>query len=372
MQPVRVRLGWCVAAIAVAGPALGTTSTDAGAAGTAADSGDAGPAKPATTPPVTLEEIVVATNRYEATDLQLKAPNAVSVLSAEDLANTAVHNAAEALGLLPAVNVMNTSTGSFIGGIDSAARAEGMFTSIRCMNAEFNVNLVNGLNVAQGMPYSREVQLSLLPPSGLKTVVLNKTSLADMDGDAIGGTVDFRTPTAFDFTQPFTSVTAGARLESRPLDYGNNGLGYNFGAEIARRFGSDQQFGLYFGGYYNLRHFVNSEMGGVMESGCCDNGWNFKVGVFDPVKNMVVSPPGIDPAQNIELTAFNVVTSSGFTKQFGGSTAFDWRPDETTTAYAHLTYAYALTQQDSNLSQIVAMNVLTAGTTPLSPCPRPA
>ncbi len=359
MQPVRVRLGWCVAAIAVAGPALGATSADAGATANAPDSGDTGPTKPAAAPQVTLEEIVVATNRYEATDLQLKAPNAVSVLSAEDLANTAVHNAAEALGLLPAVNVMNTSTGSFIGGIDSAARAEGMFTSIRGMNAEFNVNLINGVDVAQGMPYSREVQLSLLPPSGLKTVVLNKTSMPDMDGDAIGGTVDFRTPTAFDFTQPFTSVTAGARLESRPLDYGNNGLGYNFGAELARRFGSDQQFGLYVGGYYNLRHFVNSEMGGVMESGCCDNGWKFKV--TDANGN---SPAGIDPARNIELTAFNVGTSAGFTKQFGGSTAFDWRPDETTTAYAHLTYAYALTQQDSNLSQIVAMNVLTGSDSP--------
>ena len=145
-------------------------------------------------------------------------------LSAEDLANTAVHNAAEALGLLPGVNVLNTNAGSFIGGIDSAARAEGMFVSVRGMDAEFNVNLINGVTVAQGMPKSREVQLSLLPPSGLKTVILNKTSRADMDGDAIGGTVDFRTPTAFDYPESFGSVTAGIRLESRPIDYHENGL----------------------------------------------------------------------------------------------------------------------------------------------------
>ena len=48
----------------------------------------------------------------------------------------------------------------------------------------------------------------------------------------------------------------------------------------------------------------------------------------------------------------------------GGSTALDWQPDETLSAYAHLTYAYALTQQDSNLSQIVAMNVLTGSASP--------
>jgi TonB-dependent receptor len=390
MYLAKHRVGLCAAAIAIAGPAYPSTDADtradagapraaaAGADTDAAKSADATPSgkdstatkpdssatKPATTGQVTLEEIVVASNRYEATDIQLRAANSVSVLSAEDLANTAVHNAAEALGLLPGVNVLNTSAGSFIGGIDSAARAEGMFVSVRGMNAEFNVNLINGVTVAQGMPKSREVQLSLLPPSGLKTVILNKTSRADMDGDAIGGTVDFRTPTAFDYPESFGSVTAGIRLESRPIDYHENGLGYNFGAEIARRFGSDQQFGIYVNGYYNLRHFTNSEMGGVMEDGCCDNGWQFKVANADPGTGAGTNPPGVDPVKNLELSAFNVGVSSGLTRQFGGSTSFDWQPDETTSAYARLTYAYAFTQQDSNLSQIVAMGVLTGSHSP--------
>jgi len=356
MRLARHRVELCAAAFAIAGQAFGAAAPDM----TTAEGSDSNP--PARSPgvaTVTLEEIVVATNRYEATDIQLKAANTVSVLSAEDLANTAVHNAAEALGLLPGVNVLNTSAGSFIGGIDSAARAEGMFASVRGMNAEFNVNLLNGVNVAQGMPYSREVQLSLLPPSGLKTIILNKTSRADMDGDAIGGTVDFRTPTAFDYQEPHASLTAGARIESRPLDYSENGLGYNFGGEIARRFGADQQLGVYASGYYNLRHFANSEMGGVMESGCCDNGWKFKVANADGT-----NPAGIDPQKNLELSAFNVGVSSGFTKQYGGDLSLDWQPDDTTAAYARLSYAYALTEQDSNLSQIVAMGVLTGSDSP--------
>lgn len=33
----------------------------------------------------------------------------------------------------------------------------------------------------------------------LQTIVVNKMSTADMDGGTIGGAVDFRIPTAFDF-----------------------------------------------------------------------------------------------------------------------------------------------------------------------------
>ncbi len=121
----------------------------------------------------TLDKVTVAATRYNATDMQMAATNTVNVLSADDLKTTAVHNVAEALGLMPGVNVINTGQ-SYFGGIDGAARGEGMFSSVRGLNAEYNVNLINGINVAQGMPYSRGVQLSLLPPSGLQTIALSK------------------------------------------------------------------------------------------------------------------------------------------------------------------------------------------------------
>lgn len=130
---------------------------------------------------VQMKALSVVANRYEATSIRMDSVNTVDVLSAKDLQNTAVHNVAEALGLMSGVNVTTTGTGYF-GGIDGAARGEGMFASVRGLPSEYNVNLVNGSNVAQGMPYSRSVQLSLLPPSGLQTIVLNKTSTADMDG----------------------------------------------------------------------------------------------------------------------------------------------------------------------------------------------
>ncbi len=300
-----------------------------------------------------LEKVVVVANRYEASRAQLAADNTVSILSAADLEHTAVHNAAEALGLLPGVNVVNTGQ-SFFGGIDGASRGEGMFTSVRGLNAEYNVNMINGVTVAQGMPYSRGVQLSLLPPSGLQTIALNKTSTADMDGDAIGGTIDYRTPTAFDFKHAFhSSLTVSGNLESRARDYDKLALGGGAAADIAYRFGPAQRLGIYAGAYYDIRHFHNSEMGAVMEvSG--DGAWARPV---TTAANRNANPPQLDPALNLMTTGFNVGVSAGETKRYGLNLALDWHGEDGTQLFGRLGYARADTIQNSSLSQILGTNV---------------
>jgi len=305
-------------------------------------------------PSDTIDSLVIVAKRNDAAKTQMRSSNAIAVLSAEDLEHTAVHNVAEALGMMPSVNVMNTGS-SFFGGIDGASRGEGMFVSIRGLNAEFNVNMINGVTVAQGMPYSRQVKLqvklSLLPPSGLHTIILNKTSTADMDGDAIGGTVDFRTPSAFDFREDFAgSVTASGRIESRARDYGDEGLGGGLSAELARKFGPDQSFGVYASAFYDKRNYANSEMAGVMAAQS-DGGWSYLV------RNAAgASYPGLDPEQNITQTGINVGVSTGFTERWGGNFTLNWRPDETLDVYLRGSYARAKTQQNSTLTQFVSTN----------------
>ena len=358
MSRTKHRLSWpAIAAVVAAAPALAAADDAGPAAATAAEATSSGAAD-SNSAPVTLEEVVVASDRYQATDIQLQSTNSVNVLSAQDLNNTAVHNVAEALGLMPGVNIMNTGQ-SFVGGVDGAARGEGMFVAVRGMNAEYNVNLIDGVEVAQGQPYSRGVQLSLLPPSVLKTIILNKTSTSDMDGDAIGGTIDFRTPTAFDYSGPEGNITVGTRFESRASDYHKDPLGYDVNADLARRFGANDEFGLYVEAYTDYRYFDNSELGGVMEALCCDNAWAFKVA--DANGN---TPAGIDPARNLELTGANVGVSFGFERRMGGDMSLDWRPDDTLAAYSRLTYAHQYTQQNSALTQIIGMGVLQGAASP--------
>lgn len=300
---------------------------------------------------VQMKAMSVVANRYDATNMRMDSTNTVDVLSAADLQHTAVHNVAEALGLMSGVNVTTTGTGYF-GGIDGAARGEGMFASVRGLPSEYNVNLINGANVAQGMPYSRSVQLSLLPPSGLQTIVLNKTSTAEMDGDAIGGTIDFRTPSAFDFKKDFSgSVTASGRVESRARDYGDSGLGGGLAGEMQTKFGDEKQFGVYISAYYDYRNIANSEIGAA-ESASNDGSWAFLHATADG-KNA----PGYDPARNLTSIGGNAGIAAGFERRYGGNVSFDWNVDPTLRAYAKMTYAYALTDQNTTYTQLLPGNV---------------
>lgn len=305
-----------------------------------------------------LNEVVVVGNRYQAAALQMAAPNEINVMSAADLQHTAAHNVAEALALMPSVNVMTTGSG-FIGGVDAASRGEGMYVSVRGMDDAYNVETINGIDVVRATPYSRAVQLSLIPPGGLQTIVLNDTSRADMDGEAIGGTIDFRTPTAFDYSaHEGGSIQVGGNYETRASTYHQDGTGEVVAIDGQRKFGASDEFGVYASAYYDIHHYANSVMGGVQETGCCDSAWAYAVEAADPAGgNARVSAPGLNPANNLISTGFNVGESSGKEERWGGTLSFDWRPNPTTSAYVRATYGQALVQQNSALTQYIGMDV---------------
>ena len=298
-----------------------------------------------------LEHVVVVADDESAEQMQIKATNTASVLAEKDLKRTAVHNIAEALGLMPSVNVIKTGQ-SYFGGIDGAARGEGMFASVRGLNAEYNVNLINGVNVAQGMPYSRSVQLSLLPPSGLQTIVLNKTSTAAMDGDAIGGTIDYQTPTAFNYTEKHGgSIAVSGRLESRARDYGDPGLGEGVAGSYHGRYGENGQIGFSISGYYDSRAFVNSQFAGATAA-LNDNAWEYTQ--TDSKGHLA---PGVSPEKSLLGTGMYAGLSQGNTRRFGGNVSLDWRVNPDLLVYLHGTYAKALTEQNTANSELIPTDV---------------
>ena len=184
-------------------------------------------APPYPPPTAELDPILVTARRPDPNEIErrlagdLEAATAVRSLSRDDMERGAAQNLSEALGDLPGMTVINTGR-SFIGGIDSASRGEGLYAAYRGLNAEYNLSMINGVSVAQGLPYSRGVQLNLLPPDAFQTVVVHKTGRADFDGDFIGAALDFQTPGPADLSRtPWTAVSVGGRVETRARDYGD-------------------------------------------------------------------------------------------------------------------------------------------------------
>ena len=139
---------------------------------------------------------------------QKNSANIVNVISADDLGKLPDANVADALARVPGVTVVvNQETG------------EGEFVSIRGFGGTYNAYAINGVRVALTDTDSRKMSMTVLPPNGLKSIVVSKTLTPDMDGDAIGGTVNFITPNAFDFKKDvfraFGSVGYNDRAEAQ-------------------------------------------------------------------------------------------------------------------------------------------------------------
>ena len=270
-------------------------------------------------------------------------------LTREDMERGGAQNLSEALGDLPGMTVINTGR-SFIGGIDSASRGEGLYAGYRGLNAEYNLTMINGVSVAQGLPYSRGVQLNLLPPDAFQTVVVHKTGRADLDGDFIGAALDFQTPSAAGLSRaPWTAITLGGRVETRARDYGRSGLGENIQVEHGRRFGAQEQVGLYVAAAYEARSFLNSELAGIMAAQN-DRGWAYGVS-----GSAAGGPVDLGrPQDNLVQTSLNVGVSSGGSRLQNYVLAMDWRVKAGLEVRLNATHARADTEQNSTFSQVVS------------------
>ncbi|MDR3438572.1 TonB-dependent receptor [Telmatospirillum sp.] len=283
-----------------------------------------------------MQEVTITADRIHdpAALRQIDERVTTAVLSADMMARAPDSNVAESLARLPGISVALTTLDHYLGGVDTAARGQGEFVSIRGLDSEFNVNLVNGVNVAQSMPYSRQMNLALMPPLGLDRIVVTKASTADMDGNAIGGTIDFRSPSAFDFSQSFTKIYTRGQIDSRALDYNLDAGGGTGQVETATKFGPLDQFGVYATAYYDHHNFVTSELDWQAN--------DFGYRISDAKGNGSANSPTGD---NLVLGGVNPEFSKGDIERYGGSLSLDWKGDDNT-AFLRSTYGYSFTQQD--------------------------
>jgi TonB-dependent receptor len=273
---------------------------------------------------------------------------AVSSVDRETLQRRPAGNALDALGLVSGVTLLNTGR-SFIGGADGASRGESLYLASRGLDAEYSLNLLDGVAIAQGMPYSRAVQMSLLPPEALQSVAVYKSASAAMSGDAIAATIDWRTPTAFDFDATgLWRLKVFAGEEGRARDYRADGGGGGLSLEAAHRFGAGRSLGLYVSVFSDHRAFANSEIAGIMTAQN-DKAWGF-ARAASPLGD---NPRGLAPEGNLTLTGLDFGLSRGKTDRSVAIANLDWRPSESLDGFVHLMAGKAATAQSSTLDEVL-------------------
>jgi TonB-dependent receptor len=130
---------------------------------------------------INMQEVVVsgqATGQRAAINQQINSNTIVNVISQEKLQELPDQNAAEAVGRLAGVSVYRDA-------------GEGQRISIRGISPRFNNITINGERLPSTQESDRSVDLSMISPDMLAGIELFKSITPDMDGDAIGGAVNF-------------------------------------------------------------------------------------------------------------------------------------------------------------------------------------
>lgn len=176
---------------------------------------------------VSLSSVTVSSVRegqQKALNQQRNADNIKQVISADLMGRYPDLNVAESMQRLPGVTIGRNSSG------------EGATVQLRGTPGNFtNVN-VNGEQIMGSSEEGfRNAQLDLIPTNVLASMEVIKTLTPDLDGDAIAGQVNMKSPTATSLKPRFT-LDAGLGyndLRSKANGIGNISLGKRFFATAA-------------------------------------------------------------------------------------------------------------------------------------------
>ena len=123
------------------------------------------------------------------------AANITNIISSQAMVRSPDINAANVLQRMSGITVQRSSGG------DEA------YAVIRGMEPRYNNTLLNGIKIASPDNKNRFVQLDIIPSDILSSIEISKSLLPDMEGDAIGGTVNMVVKDAPDITS-FKATTS--------------------------------------------------------------------------------------------------------------------------------------------------------------------
>ena len=184
---------------------------------------------------VEMDDVVVSGLRHgeaKALNQQKSSSSIQNIIVAEQIEAFPDPNSAEALRRLPGISVMND-------------HGEGRYVLIRGTEARLNSTQINGNNIPSPEDDNRNVSLDVIPSDLLGAIEVSKALTPDMDGDAIGGSVNLVTKNAFDYDGQILKADVAGGYRNLRGDL-NQKMTFTYGNQFM-----DGKLGLLIGGSYN-------------------------------------------------------------------------------------------------------------------------
>ncbi|MCU0643547.1 MAG: TonB-dependent receptor [bacterium] len=172
---------------------------------------------------VAMEQVVVEGIRQgqvKALSQQRTSATIQNVVAQEQIERFPDENTADVLKRIPGLYISNSL-------------GEGRYALIRGTDPRLNIVTVNGEKLATNRVEERYPQLDIISSSQLASVEVVKALTPDMDGDAIGGSINLVTRSAFDYTGRRIDVTLGsgyANIDAKAIGQGKVHFSDVFGA----------------------------------------------------------------------------------------------------------------------------------------------
>ena len=158
-----------------------------------------------------------ASGQMAAINEQLSSNTIKNVVSADRIQDVPDVNAAESVSRLPGVSLIRSG-------------GEGQKVAVRGISPQYNVTMVNGVRMQSTDRDDRSVDLNMIAPNVLSGIEVTKALTADMDADAVGGTVNLKIAPAAEGVRGKFSAQKG--YSSLGDTYGN----YRAGGFLSNRF----------------------------------------------------------------------------------------------------------------------------------------
>lgn len=192
----------------------------------------------------TGEEILVTGLRrgqVRSVNHKREAMNIVDAISADEVGKLPDLNVAESTQRIPGITIRTD-------------RGEGRFVSIRGTSPNRNNVTFNGQTMASSAG-SRATALDLVPSEMVSNIEVAKAVTPDMDANALGGSVNISTLTAFDREGSFLSASLNGMRHQKTTDFGETRLPFRSSVTTGTRFGGNDEWGLVLSGTASRRDF---------------------------------------------------------------------------------------------------------------------